>query len=349
MDMTRSERKIDHIHHALGHERDFHNHFDDVDIVHQSLATLDFHQLSIETKVGELNLSSPLFVNAMTGGGGDKTEQINRDLASAAKETGIGMAVGSQMSALKNPEERRTYEVVREVNPSGIVFANVGSEADVKQANEAIDMLKANALQIHINTLQEMIMPEGDRDFTARLKKIEKIVKEIEVPVIIKEVGFGMSRETVKQLYTMGVRYVDIAGLGGTNFSRVENRRRDKQLESFNNWGIPTPLSIMEASHKAYDRDDFHIIGSGGIRNGLDGVKAMVLGCQAFGMAGNLLRVLLEEGKEALIAEIRHIHEEIKIAMMLLNAKTVKDFKGKPYVLYGRTKEWKEQRINSSL
>ncbi|KHE70925.1 type 2 isopentenyl-diphosphate Delta-isomerase [Halobacillus sp. BBL2006] len=347
--MTRSERKIDHIHHALGHERDFHNHFDDVDIVHQSLATLDFNQLSIETRVGELNLSSPLFVNAMTGGGGKKTEQINRDLALAARETGIGMAVGSQMSAIKNPEERNTYQIVRDVNPEGVIFANVGSEADVEQANRAIDMLKADALQIHINTLQEMIMPEGDRNFTTRLRKIEKIIQRVEVPVIVKEVGYGMSKETINQLYDLGVRYIDVGGLGGTNFSRVENKRRNKQLSSFNNWGIPTPLSILEASHSAATHQDLHIIGSGGIRNGLDGVKAMVLGSKAFGMAGNLLRVLLEEGNDELISEIHHIHQEIKVAMMLLNVSHVKDFYGKPYVLYGRTKEWKEQRIEKSL
>ncbi|MCA1009480.1 type 2 isopentenyl-diphosphate Delta-isomerase [Halobacillus halophilus] len=341
--MTRSERKIDHIRHALGHERAYRNHFDDVEIVHQSLARLDFNQLSIETQVGELHLSSPLFVNAMTGGGGEKTKEINRNLALAASETGIGMAVGSQMSAIKNPEERSTYEVVREVNPDGIIFANVGSEATVPQAEEAVEMLKADGLQIHINTLQELIMPEGDRDFSHRLHRIEEIVSKMSIPVIVKEVGYGMSKETVESLYSMGVRYIDVGGQGGTNFSKVENMRRDNPLSSFNNWGIPTPISILESSTVA---SDLHIIASGGIRHGLDGVKGLILGGKAFGMAGGLLRVLVEEGKEALVNEIYHIHEEVKIAMMLLNTPNIHDLSHNPYILFGRTKEWSDQRLD---
>ncbi|WP_343063198.1 type 2 isopentenyl-diphosphate Delta-isomerase [Halobacillus locisalis] len=342
MDVSRSERKIDHIHHALGHEREHHNHFDDMDIVHQSLANLDYHSLNIGTEVGELSLSSPLFVNAMTGGGGAKTEEINRDIAIAAKETGIGMAVGSQMSALKNPEERKTYEIVREMNPEGTIFANVGSEANAEQALEAINMLQADALQIHINTLQEMIMPEGDRNFTERLKNIEQIVTKSTVPVIVKEVGYGISKESVSTLRSIGVRYIDVGGRGGTNFSKVENLRREKPLASFNNWGIPTPMSILELSHHF---PDIHLIGSGGVRHGLDGVKSLILGAKAFGMAGGLLKVLIDEGKDALVTEIEHIHREVKIAMMLMNARGIPDFRNKAYVLYGRTKEWADQRL----
>ncbi|MGV2620294.1 type 2 isopentenyl-diphosphate Delta-isomerase [Halobacillus sp. ACCC02827] len=339
--MSRSERKIDHIRHALGHEREFHNHFDDVQIVHQSLAELDFHQISIASQVGELNLSSPLFVNAMTGGGGRETERINRELAVVAKQAGISMAVGSQMSALKNPEERRTYEVVREENPEGILFANVGSEATPDQAVEAVRMLGANALQIHINTLQELIMPEGDRDFTKRSVNIKRILERSPVPVIVKEVGYGMSKETVDKLYDMGVRYIDVGGRGGTNFSKVENMRRERPFASFNNWGIPTPSSILE---NAARYSDLHLFASGGIRNGLDGSKALVLGAQAFGMAGALLKVLVEEGPDNLLSAVDHIHQEVKMAMMLLNCTKTQELKGKPYVLYGQTKDWYDQR-----
>lgn len=341
--MSRSERKIDHIRHALGHEREVHNHFDDVTIVHQSLARLDNQELNISTQVGELSLSSPLFVNAMTGGGGEKTEEINRDLAKVANQTGIGMAVGSQMSALKNPEERRTYEIVREMNPDGIIFANVGSEATVDLAKEAVRMLNADALQIHINTLQELIMPEGDRDFTQRLKNIENIRESMDVPVIVKEVGYGMSKETVQTLRGLGISYVDVAGRGGTNFSKVENLRREKPLSSFNNWGIPTPVSILEGTSHC---PDLHVIGSGGIRHGLDGVKALVLGAKAFGMAGSLLRVLLQEGRDELMKEIEHIHREVKVAMMLMNVSELSQFQNQPYVLQGETKVWIDQRMS---
>lgn len=341
--MSRSERKIDHIRHALGHERDFHHHFDDMDIVHQSLAQLDFNKLSIRTQVGELSLSSPLFVNAMTGGGGTRTEEINRDLALAAKATGIGMAVGSQMSAIKNPEERRTYEIVREMNPDGTVFANVGNEANIEQAQTAVEMLKADALQIHLNTLQEMIMPEGDRDFTNRMRSMEEIIRHMDIPVIIKEVGYGLSKETVSILKSIGVQYIDVGGRGGTNFSKVENMRRDKPLASFDQWGIPTLHSIMEIVDHF---PSLHIIGSGGIRNGLDGVKTMVLGAKAFGMAGSLLKKLVEEDLDSLINEIHHIHQEVKIAMMIMNAKSIDELKGSPYVLYNKTKDWYDQRVD---
>ncbi|RWZ60251.1 type 2 isopentenyl-diphosphate Delta-isomerase [Halobacillus fulvus] len=340
--MTRSERKIDHIRHALGHDREDYSHFDDIDIVHQSLAQLDFSQLSIRTHVGELSLSSPLFVNAMTGGGGTKTEAINRDLAIAARETGIGMAVGSQMAAIKNSEEKRTYEVVRKENPEGIIFANVGSEATLDQAKAAVEMIDADGLQIHLNTLQELIMPEGDRDFSSRMKNIEEIVNGVSVPVIIKEVGYGISHETIQLLKNLGVVYFDVGGRGGTNFSKVENLRRDKPLSAYNNWGIPTPMALLENRHH---HPDVHLIGSGGIRHGLDGVKALTLGAKAFGMAGPLLRVLVDFDRTTLVKEIDHIHREIKMAMMLLNISNVENFHESPYVLHGRTKEWMNQRV----
>lgn len=340
--LSRADRKLDHIRHALGHERELYSHFDEMDIVHQSLARLDFNRLQLDTQMGELTLSSPLFVNAMTGGGGNKTAEINRDLALAAKQTGISMAVGSQMSALKNEQERHTYEVVREANPDGVIFANVGSEATADQAHEAVSMLNANALQVHVNTLQELIMPEGDRNFTKRLHRIEQIISNSTVPVIIKEVGYGLSRESVSTLIDLGVSYVDVGGRGGTNFSMVENNRREKPFQSYNDWGIPTLASIMEIK-QAYP--DLYVIGSGGIRHGLDGVKAMVAGACAFGMAGNLLRVLMEEGLEALVEEIHHIHNEIKMAMMLLNVEETEAFYKQPHVLYGRLKDWREQRL----
>ncbi|SEH81683.1 isopentenyl-diphosphate delta-isomerase [Halobacillus karajensis] len=340
--MSRAKRKIDHIRHAISHERDLHNHFDDMEVVHQSIARLNFDELKIGMKVGELNLSSPFFVNAMTGGGGEETKTINAQLAAAAKETGIGMAVGSQMSALKNPEERKTYEVVRETNPEGIIFANVGTEASLEQAREAVEMIDADALQVHMNTLQELIMPEGDRDFSKRLTSMQKVIDGVGVPIIVKEVGYGMSRETAETLYQMGVRHIDIGGRGGTNFSKVENMRRERALSSFNNWGIPTPASIMETTI----HQDMYVFASGGIRNGLDGAKAIILGAYGFGMAGSLLKVLMNEGQNALIETIHQVHQELKIAMMLLNASSPADLQGVEYVLYGHMKEWYDQRIH---
>ncbi|MCP3025843.1 type 2 isopentenyl-diphosphate Delta-isomerase [Halobacillus sp. A5] len=340
--MSRAKRKLDHIQHALSHTHDVYNHFDDINIVHQSLTSMNFDQLHLNANVGELNLSSPIFVNAMTGGGGDRTLTINRQLARAAAETGIGMAVGSQMSAIKDPAERPSYEIVRKENKHGPVFANVGTEASLEQAESAVDMIEAEALQIHLNTLQELIMPEGDRDFSSRIANIEAIVSGIDIPVIVKEVGYGMSKDAVKQLYELGVRYIDVGGRGGTNFSKVENMRREKPLASFDNWGIPTPISLAEVSQDKLP--GLHILGSGGIRHGVDGAKTLVLGAEAFGMAGSLLKVLIEEGYDSLIDQIEHVKKEIKMVMMLTNSKNVSELRQSPYTLHGKTKEWVDQR-----
>ncbi|MBB6452192.1 isopentenyl-diphosphate delta-isomerase [Salirhabdus euzebyi] len=339
--MNRSQRKLAHIREAVDQQFPRINSFDEMEIIHQSLTPLNWDQLSLKVDCGELSLSSPLFVNAMTGGGGMPTEEINKQIAFAAYQTGIAMAVGSQTSALKDEKEKRTYEVIRNENPSGVVFANVGSEVTVDQALTVIDMIEANALQIHLNTMQELIMPEGDRDFSSRLSKIENMVKNVNVPIILKEVGFGISKETALQLKNIGVKYIDVGGKGGTSFSSIENRRREKPMAVFDNWGIPTTLSLKEVK-TAFPA--CHLIASGGIRDGLDGAKSIVLGAKMFGMAGPLLKTLVQEGQDELIQKIHHIHDELKVAMLALGAKKVGDLKGSPHVFYGKSKEWIDQR-----
>ena len=183
----------------------------------------------------------------MTGGGGEKTLHINEQLAYVAKQHNLAMAVGSQMAALKDESEAASYKIIRKVNPNGIFFANLGSEATTEQAERAVDMVEANALQIHLNVIQELTMPEGDRDFTGKFQRIEKIVLNSKVPVIVKEVGFGMSKETMQQLASVGVTAIDIGGQGGTNFAAVE-MKEDSECFYFNNWGIQTATSIIEAT-----------------------------------------------------------------------------------------------------
>ncbi|HEY4549964.1 MAG TPA: type 2 isopentenyl-diphosphate Delta-isomerase, partial [Bacillus sp. (in: firmicutes)] len=173
--MSRSKRKWDHIQYALSTGQERLTGLDDIMFVHQSLPEIGLENISLNTKIGELPLSSPIFINAMTGGGGEKTLKINRDLARVAKESGMAMAVGSQMSALKNVEEVETYRVVRMENPHGIVIGNLGSEASVDDALRAVEMLEADALQVHLNAIQELAMPEGDRDFSGALRRIEAI------------------------------------------------------------------------------------------------------------------------------------------------------------------------------
>lgn len=345
--MTRSKRKWDHIQFALatGQSRD--TGFDDITFIHQSLPDSSTEQVSLDTMIGELSLSSPLFINAMTGGGGIRTEEINGQLALVAKETKVAMAVGSQMSSIKNPSEIDTYKIVRKKNPNGLIFANLGSEASVDQALQAVDMLEANALQIHVNTIQELTMPEGDRDFTGALWRIEDIVKKLPVPVIVKEVGFGMSRETAKKLTQVGVSIVDVGGFGGTNFAKIENERRNRMLSFFNSWGIPTVASIAEVKSSF---PDLTVLGSGGIQSSLDVVKALSLGASATGLAGYLLQILLDEGVESSITEIEEIKMEIGFMLTALGARTIKDLQKAPLVIEGKTHHWLNERgINTKI
>lgn len=339
--MSRSERKWDHIRFALETGQLRSTALEDIHFIHQSLPDIDLNDVRLEHSIGGLSLSSPIFINAMTGGGGEKTFRINKDLATAAKLTGVAMAVGSQMSAIKDPGERYTYSVVRKENPKGIVIANLGSEATPDHALTAIEMIDANALQIHLNVVQELTMPEGDREFSGVLKSIETIVKKVNVPVIVKEVGFGMSSETVSALASVGVSIVDVGGFGGTNFARIENKRRERSIPFFNQWGIPTAISIIEASA---DFPDVNVIGSGGIQNSLDIVKGLAIGADAMGMAGTFLKILLEQGLEALIEEIETIQEEIALMMTALGAKTIADLKKAPLIISGECDHWLKQR-----
>ncbi|MEH7303538.1 type 2 isopentenyl-diphosphate Delta-isomerase [Neobacillus drentensis] len=339
--MSRSERKWDHIRFALENRQNHSSVFDDIKFIHQGLPDIGVYDVGLDHEVGGLYLSSPIFINAMTGGGGDKTYRINKELAIVANNTGLTMAVGSQMAAIKDKSQRYTYEVVRKENPSGVIIANLGSEATVENAKTAIEMIEADALQLHLNVIQELTMPEGDRDFSGALKRIESIVKEAEVPVIVKEVGFGMGMETVKDLLSIGVKLVDVGGSGGTNFAEIENKRRDKSLSFFNQWGIPTSVSILEASSVS---QDLSVIGSGGFMSGHDVAKGLAIGANAIGMAGYFLQILLKEGIEVLQKEIEALHDELTIIMTALGAKTISDIKKAPLIISGETYHWLNQR-----
>ena len=339
--MSRSKRKWEHIQHALTTGQERVNGLDDIVFIHQSLPDTGVSHISLDTKIGELSVSSPIFINAMTGGGGERTMRINRDLAAAAKEFGLVMAVGSQMSALKNAEEEKTYRIVRRENPNGIIIGNLGSEATVEHAKRAVDMIEANMLQIHLNVIQELTMPEGERDFTDALKRIEAIVNGIDHPVIVKEVGFGVNQTVVNKLASIGVKAVDVGGYGGTNFAKIENERRQRLLSFFNDWGIPTAATLAEAKNSGASID---IISSGGIQTSLDIAKSIALGANLVGIAGYFLKILLDEGLEGLIDEIKLLQEELVLIMTAIGAATIPDLQTAPLVINGKTHHWLQER-----
>lgn len=338
--MSRIKRKLEHIEYALKTGQTNVTGLDDVTFVHTSLPNMSLDEANLETEMGELLLGSPIFINAMTGGGGEETTTINRDLSIAARETGIALAVGSQMAAIKDASQQTTYQVVRQENPKGIIIGNIGSEATVDDAKRAISMIEANALQIHLNVIQELVMPEGDRDFTNTLHRIEAICTNVDVPVIVKEVGFGMSKETVSSLANVGVQIVDISGFGGTNFASIENERRTRLLSHFNNWGISTAASIVEASKIP----SVAVLASGGIRNAMDVAKCHALGADAVGIAGYFLKTYHQEGLQGLIDEINLVHEDLAMIMTALGVRKISEFKRAKKVIQGDTYHWLLQR-----
>lgn len=338
---SRASRKLDHLNHALVTGQARNHGFEDIRFVHNSIPEQHVDSISLTSQIGELTLSSPIFINAMTGGGGQRTEEINRQFAEVAAETGVGMAVGSQMAAIREDRQRQSYQVVRQAHPNGVIFANLGSEATVDQAKKAVEMIEADALQIHVNVIQELVMPEGDRDFRGTWRRIAAIVTAFDIPVIVKEVGFGMNKETVARLADCGVTAVDIGGFGGTNFSKIENERRKRRLSYFDDWGISTTCSLLEARAA---KGDIAVIASGGIQTALDMAKSLALGASACGFAGHFLRVLTEAGQEALVAEIRTLQEDLRFLLAALDVENPEQLRGIPLVISGETFHWAMQR-----
>lgn len=327
---------MDHIQFALSTGQSKKNMFDDIRFVHQALPDSAVSGISIKPTTGDLNLKSPVFINAMTGGGGRDTEQLNGLLARVARETGVAMAVGSQMAALKDRSERQSYAVVRKENPNGILFANLGSEATVQQALEAVEMIEANALQIHLNVVQELTMPEGDRDFRGALDRIEAIAQRLSVPVIIKETGFGVSRETAEKLKGTGISAIDVSGFGGTNFALIENERRRRKLAYFEDWGIPTAAAIVEV-RSVFEKTVF---ASGGIQDAQDMIKAFLLGADAVGLAGSFLKTAMHEGETQLIRDIQALYEDLAMMMTALGAENLAELQKCPAVITGELAQY---------
>ncbi|CAG7641386.1 type 2 isopentenyl-diphosphate Delta-isomerase [Paenibacillus allorhizosphaerae] len=336
----RIPRKLEHVHHALQLGPGGNNGFGGVKLLPNCLPDISSDQIALKSRIGELTLSSPIIINAMTGGA-NETEEINRELAIAARETGLAMAVGSQMSAIKNPEVASSYQIVRKVNPNGLVFGNLGSEATVEQAERAVEMLRADALQIHLNVMQELIMPEGDRHFTGMLERIGAIVRQTGVPVMVKEVGFGMVRESVESLISIGVKMIDVGGAGGTNFAAIENARRGQPMGWLNDWGCNTAISLLEAIEAIHRANtDVSLLATGGISHAVDVCKALTLGASAVGIAGAFLKVQRTKGTAALIETVAAMHDELRLLMTAMGAGSIGALRTKPVVIVGEPERW---------
>lgn len=276
---------------------------------------------------------SPLYINAMTGGSAN-AQKINAQLARVAAKTGVAIASGSLSAALQNDALTATFSVIRSENTRGFVMANVSAGTSQSDVMRAVDMLQANALQVHLNAAQELVMPEGDRDFRNWLKNIEQIVRSCErvrVPVVVKETGCGMTARDVLRLRDVGVRSIDVSGRGGTNFVTIENARRSHGGYNYlADWGLTTVESLIDIQKcDALKADPVEIFASGGVRTPLDVVRALALGASAVGVAGEFLHTLMHEGEDALLQQILDWQEQIRVIMALLGCKSVADLRDK--------------------
>jgi isopentenyl-diphosphate delta-isomerase len=330
------DRKAEHIRLALEQRMQLGvNYFDEYRFGHMALPEIDFDDIDLAVEFLGRRLAAPLLISSMTGGT-EAAGLINRNLAAGAERTRIAVGIGSQRKALEDPAKADTFKV-REVAPSVPLLANLGAVQlnyglGIRECRQAVEMIGADALILHLNPLQEAIQPEGQRNFAGLLPKMGEIARALPVPVIAKEIGCGISAATARALAGQGIRIIDTAGVGGTSWARIEAQRAgDLDLgEVFAGWGIPTPLSIQEVRSASTSVDDggggITVIASGGIRNGLDAAKALALGADLVGMAFPFLQAATES-PEKVVAKVERIVLELKICMFCLGVKTVAELR----------------------
>lgn len=336
-------RKNEHIEHALyQHSECSTTEFQQTRFIHNAIPETNFNNIDITTSIEHLKLDTPFFINAMTGGN-EQTKAINKQLAIIAKETKIALATGSCSIMITEPNSIQSFKIIKEENPSGIVFANIGAHHTVENAKKVIDILQADALQIHVNAPQEMAMKEGDRNFKGWLHNIEEIIKNCDVPIIVKEVGFGMTKETIHQLLTIGVKTIDISGRGGTNFAKIETARYQNSPTFLNDWGLTTIESLLEAKF-VKKTNPFNLIASGGIKNADDITKCLILGANLVGLSTTILYQLQHYGIEHTIEFINQTKQNIKTIMTLLGAYTIPELQQKELLLPQSLVDYKKQR-----
>ena len=335
----RAARKDEHLELAVRlHAADRPSAFDDLTFVHHALPGTGTEAVDTSTTVCGARWDVPFYINAMTGGT-RATTAVNADLAGAAADAGVAIACGSQHIALRDPERAEGFRVIRREAPNAFVLANVGPTLAPEQAVRAVEMIQADALQIHLNAARELVMPEGDRDFRGWTERIAAIVAAVDVPVVVKEVGFGLSRRTIAELERTGVGAVDVAGAGGTDFIAIENERRPRRDYSYlTGWGQSTALCLLEAL-SGEEPVGLPVLASGGVRNPLDVVRALALGASAVGASGHFLRTLVHDGADGLRRELRTWTDHVRALMTLLGAADVEQLRRTDVLVTGRTAE----------
>ncbi len=329
-----SKRKTEHLELALTDEVAFKsktNGFEFYDFEHYAITEVDISKVIVETVFLDKKIDYPFLISCMTGGTSE-AEDINARLSSAANNLNVPLGVGSQRQALENKSFHNTYKIIRKNAPSIPILGNIGAAQLIKMEtlysiNFLADLVEANAMVVHVNPLQELIQTGGEPEFTGFLKKIRKMVKEIKIPVIVKEVGAGISEKAAKKLLECGVKGIDVAGAGGTSWAGVEIlRNKNGKDKEFWDWGLPTSYCIRTVS-KLKKKYDFTLIGSGGINSPVEAAKALALGSDIVASARIILQTLDRYGAEGVENLIREWFGYIKKIMYLTGSSTLKELR----------------------
>lgn len=355
-----SSRKRDHVQIVLNQDVTFRSKttgFEQWEFVHNALPELNFSEIDTSASFLGKSLSMPLMISCMTGGYSG-AESINRQLAEVCERKRIAMGVGSQRQAMEDRTFHKSFSIVRELAPTIPIIGNIGGvevarqfgqrgeTPNFDQLNEIIHIIRADALAVHLNPVQELLQLEGSPNFLGVLCGIERLVRELDVPIIVKEVGAGISAEVARRLIDVGVRIVDVAGAGGTSWAGVEILRRKKDgkrlVEQLWDWGIPTAEALLQVAalkrniksntvkrrtrSKQQDQG-LSVIASGGIQDGVDAAKCLALGADLVASARPMLGALHDGGKKNLIRKIEGWQEELKSVMFLVGAKNIQALK----------------------
>ncbi|ADC69977.1 isopentenyl-diphosphate delta-isomerase, type 2 [Methanocaldococcus sp. FS406-22] len=326
---------------------------EDIELIHKGTCGINFNDIETEIKLFGKKLAAPIIVSGMTGGH-SKAKEINKNIAKAVEELGLGMGVGSQRAAIVNDNLVDTYSIVRDYT-NNLVIGNLGAvnfivdNWDEEVIDKAVEMIDADAMAIHFNPLQEIIQPEGDLNFK-NIYKLKELISNYKknyknIPFIAKQVGEGFSKEDAVILKDIGFDAIDVQGSGGTSWAKVEIYRvKDEELknlaEKFANWGIPTAASIFEVK-SIYNGI---VIGSGGIRSGLDIAKCIAIGCDCCSISLPILKAALK-GWEEVVKVLESYIKELKIAMFLVGVENIDELKKTPYIVKGTLKDWISQRL----
>lgn len=312
-----------------------------LEFVHNALPEVHFSEIDTTTSFLGRQLNLPLMVSCMTGGYADALT-INRELAEVAQEIGIAMGVGSQRQALEDKTYHRTFSIVREAAPNIPIVGNIGASEvarmeSVDSIQRLVDLIKADAFAVHLNPLQEFLQPEGNTDFRGVLTGIGRLVNGLSVPVIVKEIGAGISVEVARRLLELGVTHIDIAGAGGTSWAGVETlRRKDREFATqFWDWGIPTARAIRDVVQLKGNNVQFTLIASGGIISGIDAAKCIALGADLVASARPLLLAWKKDGRKGVHTLLNRWRQELKGVMFLTGSSSITALQRAPLVSYG--------------